>query len=254
MKDAYNKFMTEVYAAGVNRIYKWCQQYDCGTISASRLFESVLYEQLGRLEVQAMSYYEKKDWLVRNEVNKANDMLLRLKIKQAKYAYIQVQGNYQEEGADHPVKELSYFVFDYKQKGGLKEWLIKTAFFFDQDIITYADAGQDFSLYETTPFYEIVEDYTKGPYRRSKPSGKKIAYFKGKMDKHISQISEEQTYSRIRGRGFYWDNYTAVKVNPNPPIMQMPGEIGPNQVLSSLAFLDTCPRITNDNYDYLFKQ
>jgi hypothetical protein len=273
---------TEVRAAGVNRILQWWSMYDCGTISACRTYDSSLFKEYGLEEVSRLPESVKKEFLVSNKVNMYNSRTLRMKIKRMGYAYIQIDGVYKEAGTGRVRKELSYFVFDNKRRGTLKRDLIALGFFFHQDTITYADAGQDFSIYVSTPFYE-----DQGGMREH-PTGKKEAFFTGKSIKRLNDankwkeyqdayelalerkkhdpsvelppkpesqfFSEEDIYSMIRGKGFAWSNYTPVQVESSAPDQLDARNYTPTELLSFFARTDTRPLCTEDNYDVLMER
>lgn len=274
-----NDLTTEVRAAGVNRILQWWSKYDCGTISAFRTYDSSLFKEYGIEEVKHLPDSVKKEFLISKKVNMYNSRTLRMKIMRMGYAYIQIDGVYKEQGTGKVRKELSYFVFDNKQRGTLKRDLIMLGFFFHQDTITYADASEDFSIYVSTPFYE-----DHGGMRKE-PTGAKQAYFMGKSVKRLNDaklwkeyqkayekalerkekdpsvvlppkpetqfFSEEDIYSMIRGKGFAWANYTSLEVQSSAPMQLRASDYTPTELLSFRARTDTRPLCTEDNYDLL---
>lgn len=273
---------TEVQAAGVNRILQWWSMYDCGTISAYRTYDSSLFEEYGIEEVNNMPDEVKKVFVVSDRVNMYNSKTLRMKIKRLGYAYIQIAGVYKEAGTGKVRKELSYFVFDMNRRGTLKRDLIDLGFFFHQDTITYADAGEDFSIYVSTPFYE------EHGGMRKEPTGAKQAFFTGKSIKRLNDadkwkeyqdaydealerrkrnpdaplppkpetqfFSEEDIYSMIRGKGFAWANYTPVEVQSSAPEKLNAKDYTPTELLSFRARTDTRPLCTEDNYEELMNR
>lgn len=281
MKSRFDS-STEVRAAGVNRILQWWSMYDCGTISACRTYDGSFFNEYGIEGVDQLPDDVKNEFLVSKKVNMYNSRTLRMKIKRLGYTYIQIDGVYKEKGTGKVRKELSYFVFDNKKRGTLKRDLIKLGFFFQQDTITYADAGQDFSIYVCTPFYE-----DHGGMRKA-PTGEKQAYFMGKSVKRLNDaekwkeyqdayeealkrkekdpsvelppkpesqfFSEEDIYSMIRGKGFAWSNYTPVDIQASAPDQLNARNYTPTELLSFFARTDTRPLCTEDNYDVLMER
>lgn len=276
----------EVKAAGVNRILYWMALCDCGTISAERAYDESLYLENGILAAQQKSPAEKRKFLLPRDINKSNSLAMRAKINMGGYSYIKVQGIYKEQGGSLR-KEESYFVFDKENYGGLKNFLIKLGHEYDQDTITYADACDDFSLYETTPFYP-----THGG-RRLAPTGKRIANFSGFSIKRILQklnpedhadrlrcnelkrknldslstsekvelihilekytyqfFSEEDILTRIRGKGITWTNYEAVSASVNSHFKEY-GEHTPTELRYLKTLCDTMPKYCLANADLL---
>ena len=201
--------MEKVQAAGVNRIFYWNENADSGTISAFRAYDSKIIQSLGLDQFQEQMEIDPSSlepFRVQKRVNLLNSKLLSMKLRQAGYGVIRIDGVYKEAGTNVEQKEQSYFVFDYKHKGGLKEALLKFGNMFAQDSITYADAGADYNLYETTPF-------SREPNRPLKQaSGRVDMSFKGKSGSLRESLDEDQFYSKIRGRPFYWKNYDATSV------------------------------------------
>ena len=263
--------MEKVQATGVNRILQWMAMYDCGTISAERTYDDSLFVAHGLLGADALNSDDKLSYRIPNKVNHANSISLRALLKKHRYSYILVHGMYKEAGGKMRSEE-SYFVFDRERRGRLKQDLIDLGFFFDQDTITYADAGSDFSLYETTPFL----DYGG---LRSAPTGKRVAGFHGFSVKRILQkvtiqdradldrrnlllnkpklneeesqelarlvnkyasqfFSEEEVLTRVRGKGISWSNYRAINASTERHFDA--SEFSPTELL---AFKNRCDRI-----------
>lgn len=199
----------EVKAAGVNRIFHWNETVDTGTISAFRAYSSQVIQDMGLdqfQEVMETNPESLEPFRVQKRVNLKNTSLLGLKLRQAGYGVIAIDGVYKEAGTSTEQKERSFFVFDYKQKGGLKETLLKLGNLFAQDSITYADAGGDYNLYNTSPFSREPNQPLK------KASGTIDMAFKGRSGSLRESLDEDQFYSKIRNRPFYWKNYEATNV------------------------------------------
>lgn len=276
----------EVKAAGVNRILHWMALCDCGTISAECTYDESMYVADGINATDLLSEEEKSEFLVPRVINRANSRGMRGKIQMAGYSYIMVQGIYKEQGGAIR-KEESYFVFDKSHKGGLRDFLIKLAFTYDQDSITYADVGSDFALYETTPFF------LNHGGRRSQPTGRRIATFSGFSIKRVLQklnptdkedrlrcaalmrkdlddldfdekralmrllekyayqfFSEEDVLTRIRGKGIAWTNYQAVEASVNT-YQSEPGGYRPTEFLYRKVLYDRMPKYCLANADLL---
>lgn len=198
---------TELTAAGLSRVAQHIQNYDCGTISACRNYAAEAYYQYGSKAISEMSDEEKDDLLsqfvVSPTVNKKNTFLLRQKLTVMGFGVLPITGVYQEKGADLS-KEVSFFVFDVKQKGNLKKALLYLGNLFDQDSITYADAGGDFKLLDTTPFFE------QPGRKRHRASGEVILSFKGIGYHTPSSADVGQFFSRLKNKAFFWKNITSI--------------------------------------------
>ena len=200
-----------VSAAGVNRIFDWNSKVDSGTISAFRTYDAKLFQTYGLKGVEALSDpdspmfdpEELEHYRVTRAVNMKNTKLLAMKIRAMGYGYIAIDGVYRESGTGKESREKSFFVFDYQQKGGLKKALLKLGNEFFQDSITYADAGGDYNLYMTSPFSLEPNQPLHGP------SGKIDMRFSGRSANLTDSLTEEQFYSKIRNRPFFWKNFVA---------------------------------------------
>lgn len=198
---------TVLTAAGLSRLVEHIQNYDCGTISACRTYSAEAYYEYGSEAIEKMSQQEKnsllREFVVPPAVNKKNTFLLRQKLTAMGFGVLPITGVYQEKGADVS-KEVSFFVFDHKQKGDLKKALLYLGNLFDQDSITYAKAGSDFDLLSTTPFYE------EPGHKRHRPTGDVILSFRGIGYHTPSSADVGQFFSRLKKKAFFWKNITSI--------------------------------------------
>ena len=207
-----SKFRLE--AAGINRIRQWLETCDCATISAFRGYSGKAIEELGQDGFNLLTPEEKAQYAIPRSVNMRNTALLRSKITALGYGYIQIKGMFQEATASKPQGEVSFLVFDKDHKGALKKDILKLGNLFEQDSITYAPAGGNFSELETTPFYA---EPGKG---RHGPTGDVIARYTGvRVERYIhgEEPSEKEFlrfYSQIRNHKFAWDKREEVKYKP----------------------------------------
>jgi len=107
--------------SSLSRLQSHSSKFDTGTISAFR------------------DNYKLKQNLVRNKK-------LKLELESAGFGVTTIKGVGQEDGK--AVEEWSFFVADYKKKGNLKEALIELGVKYEQDSITFAQAGKN-------PYYLI---------------------------------------------------------------------------------------------------
>lgn len=194
-------------ATSLARVAKYIQEYDCGTISACRTYSATPFYVYGLDRINKMDDREKEEllskYLVPPSVNKKNTYLLKQKIIALGFGVLPISGVYQEHGADLS-KEMSFFVFDIAKKGNLKKTLLYLGNLFEQDSITYADAGRDFKLLDTTPFYEEPK------YAKHKASGFVIDTFRGVGFHTPSSADAGQFFSRLKNKAFFWKNITDI--------------------------------------------
>ena len=159
-----------IESAGLSRIWQYTQDYPCGTISAFR------------------PDYTRKE-------NKYRSSVLGGLLRNKGFSTILVMGHFKYPDGKID-KENSYFVWDTRGNGkALFKALLDLGEKFEQNSITFAEAGEDFKLYATNP------DET------GLPVGKPIATFKGTA---FGDTKGSPSYSEIRGRPFLWDNYEEV--------------------------------------------
>ena len=232
-KDRYT--CNRITAAGMNRILFWLNNCDCATISAERNYISSKIQELGSYEFGELPRAIKDQYKVPASVNKANTKLMERKIAAMSYGYIKIKGMYIDLVTKKPQAEESFFVFDKGLQGNLKQNMLKLANQFHQDSITFAKAGGNFSLYETTPFSDLPNQPLHGP------SGKVLAHFHGvhfesylkddvepyyqmTTEQKIKRKSERalkeekqflEYYSQIRGKKFIWDKMIEVNASTN---------------------------------------
>lgn len=193
----------KIIATSLARVMRFIQEYDCGTISACRTYSAEAYYKYGSAGVGNLSARELEKYLVPPRVNKKNTFLLRQKITALGFGVLPITGVYQEKGADLS-KETSFFVFDISRKGNLKKSLLYLGNLFEQDSITYADAGRDFKLLDTTPFFEEPR------FEKHKASGIVIDSFRGVGYHTPSSADVGQFFSRLKNKAFFWKNITDV--------------------------------------------
>jgi hypothetical protein len=127
------KIINESY---LSRIYKQTLEHDSGTISAWRSTEDC---------------NEGKDY-TRTEKNKRNN-ILKAKLLKKGYGVTYIRDVYIEN---------SFFVIDIKDKGTLKNDLIKLGTEFEQDSITYQEKGESYSKINGRPFmFETITNSIK---------------------------------------------------------------------------------------------
>lgn len=144
---------------------------------------------------------ELEQFLVPPKVNKKNTAMLKQKITALGYGVLEIKGVYEEKGCK-PSVELSFFVFDIARKGKLRQTMLYLGNLFEQDSITYADAGSNFSLLSTTPFFDE-------PKRaKHKATGEVLARFRGVSYTTPDISNEGQFYSKLKSKGFFWKNFT----------------------------------------------
>lgn len=118
--------------SSLSRIYQHYQNHDTGTISAFRYAGDCGEGDL----------YSKSE-------NKNRNAKLKSKLLALGYGVTAIDGVYIENyGSDNQieVKEYSFIVVDLKDKGTLKNDLVKLGNEFDQDSITYSEKGENYYL------------------------------------------------------------------------------------------------------------
>ena len=190
-----------IQAASLSKLFKYISMYDCATISACRTYSAEPYYRYGA-NLDGATPEELKQFLVPPKVNKKNTAMLKQKIIALGYGVLDIKGVYEEQGSGKISTEISFFVFDISRKGKLRQTMLYLGNLFEQDSITYADAGGDFSLLSTTPFFEE-------PKRtKHKATGQVITRFKGVSYTTPDATNESQFYSRLKRKGFFWKNFT----------------------------------------------
>lgn len=197
-----------VKAAGLNRVAYWMNHSDTGTISAFRKYDDRIYEIYSQYEIEEMKNNKDPEldkYTLSLAQNKNRDRRLRTEFKKLRdvIGYIKVDGMYQEAGSPKISKEMSYFVFAIDPNFDLKTFLLEMGKRFNQDSITYAKAGKNYTLYCSTAQKFILLDGEEYSF------GEKVATFKGAVmggDPKSPDFSLE-VFSKIRGRPFAWDNY-----------------------------------------------
>ena len=235
----------QVTSSSMSRIVSYLERFDCGTISAYRGYEGQIIQQLGTtafeqaLKKDPHAFDEHK---VKQAVNKKNSQLLKQKLLALGYGVIAIYGVYKELGSPVESKESSWFVFDYKQKGTLKKHLLFLGNQFEQDSITYADAGTDFDLYNTSPFSEQPNQ----PLHKAK--GDKQYRFNSYSIGSLPN-SEQQFFSRLGNKPFYWKDYSVKEVEATCEKSVL---IGYTQAQARIGFMHSIPLAkiwTNKRYE-----
>ena len=140
-----------------------------------------------------------------------------LKQNAYKVGYIRVMGTYQES-ADSSDKsfEESYLVFAKDNSFDLKSFLLELGKAFEQDSITYADAGKGFSLICSTPYKVIADEYGDlfkfGDVMKTFNS---IHFGDTFVVDNRGIKVHNKVYSQIRNRPFLWVNYNANSSDDN---------------------------------------
>lgn len=191
-------------AAGLSRVYEKITNMKSGTISAWRSYSKELWETYDAKGIAT--------GVVSNNQNRARDKKLRAVLKQNadKVGYIRVMGTYQESASSDKSFEESYLVFAKDNSFDLKTFLLNLGKAFEQDSITYADAGKGFSLICSTP-YKVIGDWNGKLYK----FGDVMETFNNVhfgdtfvVDDNGMKV-HNKVYSQIRNRPFLWDNYNA---------------------------------------------
>lgn len=237
--------MEQINSSSMSRIVSYLERFDCGTISAYRGYEGPIIQQLGTEEFERQLNADPHafdQYKVKQVVNKKNSQLLKQKLLSLGYGVIAIYGVYKEIGSPTESKESSWFVFDYKQKGTLKKHLLYLGNQFEQDSITYADAGTDFDLYNTSPF--------------SREPNKPLHKAKGNKQYRFNSYSigslpnsEQQFFSRLGNKPFYWKDYSVQEVEATCEKSVL---IGYTQPQARLGFMHSIPLAkiwTNKRYE-----
>lgn len=237
----------QITSSSMSRIVSYLERFDCGTISAYRGYEGQIIQQLGTdafkqaLEKDSHAFDEYK---VKQVVNKKNSQLLKQKLLSLGYGVIAIYGVYKELGSPTESKESSWFVFDYKQKGTLKKHLLYLGNQFEQDSITYADAGMDFDLYNTSPF-------SREPNKAlHKAPGEVVQQFKG----YGVGTSEQQFFSRLGNKQFYWKDYSAIEIDSSTEKSMIIGYTQPQAIVGFKSGVLQASIWTNALYDERAKE
>lgn len=164
--------LNKIEAAGLSRILQHSKDYQSGTISAFR------------------PNYSAKE-------NMSRHRILGQLLHNKGYNKCQIQGVFDEGNGTKPVTEISYFVWDTKNKGTILKDLIELGDKFEQHSITFAEANSD---------YRLIAANTKSAGVKS---GTILATFKGTS---FGDTKGSPSYSKIRGRPFMWDNYKEVSI------------------------------------------
>lgn len=234
--------MEQVISSSMSRIVSYLERFDCGTISAYRGYEGQIIQQLGTDEFKRQLDNDPHlfdQYKVKQAVNKKNSQLLKQKLLSLGYGVIAIYGVYREIGSPTESKESSWFVFDYKQKGTLKKHLLYLGNQFEQDSITYADASTDFDLYNTSPF-------SREPNKPlHKASGDIVQQFKGYG---VGLNSEQQFFSRLGNKHFYWKDYSAVEVDASTEKTMLIGYTQPQAIVGFKSGVLQASIWTNELY------
>lgn len=191
-------------AASLSKLLKYISTYDCATISACRTYSAEPYYRYGA-ELKGADPEELEQFLVPPKVNKKNTAMLKQKITALGYGVLEIKGVYEEKGCK-PSVEMSFFVFDISRKGKLRQTMLYLGNLFEQDSITYADAGGNFSLLSTTPFFDT-------PKRaKHKATGREIMGFDGVSYSTPDISNSGQFYSKLKNKGFFWKNFTPTSI------------------------------------------
>ena len=234
--------MEKINASSMARIVSYLEKFDCGTISAYRGYEGTIIQQLGTDEFRRQLNADPHafdQYKVKQAVNKKNNQLLKQKLLSLGYGVIAIYGVYKEIGSPTESKESSWFVFDYKQKGTLKKHLLFLGNQFQQDSITYADAGSDFNLYNTSPF---SEEPNKALH---KARGEVVQQFKGYG---VGLNSEQQFFSRLGNKHFYWKDYSAIEIDSRAENNMLIGYTQPQAIVGFKSGVLQASIWTNDLY------
>lgn len=240
--------MEQVTSSSMSRIVSYLERFDCGTISAYRGYEGQIIQQLGTDEFKRQldnDPHAFDQYKVKQVVNKKNSQLLKQKLLSLGYGVVAIYGVYKEIGSPTESKESSWFVFDYKQKGTLKKHLLYLGNQFEQDSITYADAGTDFDLYNTSPFS------TKPNQPLHKANGNVVQQFKGYG---VGLNSEQQFFSRLGNKHFYWKDYSAIEVDSSTQKTMHIGYTQPQAIVGFKSGVLQASIWTNDLYEERAKE
>ena len=183
------------------KLFKYISMYDCAAISAYRTYSAEAYYKYGS-DLKGADPEELKQYLIPPKVNKKNTAMLKQKITALGYGVLDIAGVYEEKGCK-PSVEISFFVFDVKKKGKLRQIMLYLGNLFEQDRITYADAGGNFSHLSATPFFDDPK------HAKHKATGREITGFRYS----IPDISNKgQFYSKLKKKGSFWKNFTPKEI------------------------------------------
>lgn len=181
------KFQEYINESSLSRIWKLTTQHDSGTISAFRYAS----------ECGDGKPYTKTE-------NKDRNAILKAKLLRMGYAVTHIKGVYTENyGSDSEidVNEESFLVIDLRDRGHLREDLIKLGSLFEQDSVTYSNASGEYYLIGTNrcpnsyPGYGIVSRlgstiYGKDGQFHSKVKGRPFVFLKtGSLIESIRKYS-----------------------------------------------------------------
>ena len=207
-------------AAGLSRVYDKISKMKAGTISAWRSYSKELWETYDAKDIATgvISEQDKQPYALSNNQNRARDKKLRAVLKQNadKVGYIRVMGTYQESAASDKSFEESYLVFAKDNSFDLKSFLLNLGKAFEQDSITYADAGKGFSLICSTP-YNVISDWNGKLHK----FGDVMETFNNVHFGDTFVIDDNgmkvhnKVYSQIRNRPFLWTDYNAKSSDDN---------------------------------------
>ena len=207
-------------AAGLSRVYDKISKMKAGTISAWRSYSKELWETYNAKDIATgvVSEQDKQPYAISNTQNRARDKKLRAVLKQNadKVGYIRVMGTYQESAASDKSFEESYLIFAKDNSFDLRSFLLNLGKTFEQDSITYADAGKGFSLICSTP-YNVISDWKGNLFK----FGDTMETFNSVHFGDTFVIDENgmkvhnKVYSQIRNRPFMWVNYNAKSSDDN---------------------------------------
>jgi hypothetical protein len=173
--------MENLHESSLSRVWKQTKEHDSGTISA---FRSARDCNNGEL-------FTKSE-------NKKNSNILKAKLLKEGYGVTKVQGTYIENfksDNEVEVQEESYLVVDIKDKGNLKQDLIKFGQEFEQDSITFQEKDGDYYLISSN---ECEQGYPGfGKIGIELKLGKALYGKKGEF------------HSKVNGRPFVFENISS---------------------------------------------
>jgi len=167
---------TTIKASSLSRIYSHYEKHDTGTISAFRFAENC----------GEGKEFSKKE-------NLDNNYALKKYLQSQGFGVTAIAGTYIEGfGTDNPreVDEDSYFVTDLRDSGTLEKELIKLGKLYNQDSITFANAGGNYQMRLTNDCPQEIKDKSN---LGSPVMGNKVGQF----------------FSKIRGRAFEFRNFSS---------------------------------------------
>jgi hypothetical protein len=167
--------------SGLNRVRQSWMDHDTGIITAFRDKEDC----------------GKSDTIPKSEKKNRNHEL-KIILTGMGYGVTNVKGSWFENG-DEEKGEASWFVVDYKDKGGLKKALTKLGVRYEQDAVIYAEKGGDFSLISTNkcPKAEPGEGRIGVEVKIGKPKFGKTGIY---------------GFSRVSGRSFVFEGFKLSKL------------------------------------------